>query len=195
MDSLRQLENVLLLNCVKSVLKIMCMWHKNPFSSRLRWVEEWKKSHELCHNCDIHEIIASLPEHGTSSHSIISKAQLRFWNKQRQQCGEARCFSWLQTDVLKVLICREWFGDCRWLKASMKMYPISSRLSSDHTVDTDAAFSFVVFTVVAVAAFLPHVHFCFLSWGVCLSWHQLQVEISSNRAGNWRDFSVCSTDI
>lgn len=39
------------------------------------------------------------------------------------------------------------------------MYPISSRLGSDHTAQTDAAFSFVMLTLVAVAAFLPHVPF------------------------------------
>lgn len=39
----------------------------------------------------------------------------------------------------------------------MKMYPISSRLGSDHTAQTDAAFSFVMLTLVAVAAFLPRV--------------------------------------
>lgn len=42
------------------------------------------------------------------------------------------------------------------------MNPISSRLGSDHTVETDAAFSFVVLTVVAVVAFLPHGPFLFV---------------------------------
>lgn len=43
------------------------------------------------------------------------------------------------------------FDDCR----CMEMYPSSSRLSSDHTVWRRTAFSFVVLTDVAVAAFLP----------------------------------------
>lgn len=51
----------------------------------------------------------------------------------------------------------------------MKMYPILSRLSSDHTVETDAAFSFVMLTVVAVVAFLPHVPLFLSSEGfICL---------------------------
>lgn len=96
--------------------------------------------------------------------------------------------------MLKVLIRRERFGDCRWLKASMKMYPISSRLSSDHTVETGTAFSFVMLTVVAVVAFLPHVPLLsspegFICLGTSCSW-----EILSNRAGNWCNVSVCSTD-
>lgn len=62
------------------------------------------------------------------------------------------------------------------------MYPISSRLRSDHTVETQN-FPFVVLTVVAVVAFLPHGPFTLFSSGVCLFWHQLQVEISSSRAG------------
>ena len=123
-----------------------------------------------------------------SSHRIISKAELWFSYKQRQQCGEARCFPWLQTGVLKVLMWREWSGDCNWLKASMKMYPMSSRLSSDHSAQTDAALSCVLLTVVAVVAFIPRVRhehvlpcFFYLSRGIDLSWHQLQVTSSSQR--------------
>lgn len=56
-----------------------------------------------------------------------------------------------------MLMYMESFGDCRWLKASMKTYPVSSRLSPDHTAQTDAAFSFVMLTVAAAVAFLPHV--------------------------------------
>ena len=37
------------------------------------------------------------------------------------------------------------------------MNPISSRLSSDHTAQTDAAFSLVMLTVVAAVALLPRV--------------------------------------
>lgn len=37
----------------------------------------------------------------------------------------------------------------------MKISPILSRLSSHHTAETDAAFSFVMLTVVAVVALLP----------------------------------------
>lgn len=88
-------------------------------------------------------------------------------------------------------------------KASMKMYPVASRLSPDHTAEPDAAFSFVMLTVVAVVALLKLVYFLSLRSsplllsspeGFCLSWHRQQAEISSNRAGNWSDVSVCSAN-
>lgn len=75
------------------------------------------------------------------------------------------------------------FDDCR----CMEMYPSPSRLSTDHAAWRQTAFSFVVLTDVAVAAFLPRgpAHTGFVCFG-----RGPQGQISSNRVGNWGRYSV-----
>lgn len=70
--------------------------------------------------------VASTLPHTTrahSGHSPITKAELWFWNKQRQRCGEVWCFSWLTTGVLKCLHAGNDLGTVAGFKHPWKSIP------------------------------------------------------------------------
>lgn len=99
------LEDLLPLGCVALVKKNhLRMTEKVIFPQN--YAQEWRRSHELCNIGDTHEII----EHGAATASS-PRLGFNLWSKQRQQCGEALCFSWLQTGALRETLIR---GETIW---------------------------------------------------------------------------------